>query len=303
MENTGISWCHHTVNPWWGCEKVSPACAFCYAEGVDHRFTKKDGGKPHWGANAPRRIRVEAASREAFRYEKRAVAEGRRFRVFCASMADFFEDRRDLDLPRLQFLDVIRRTPHLDWLILTKRPEAIRPLLERAFLSAASSSSPLGVAKELREWLWSWAECGEPPANVALGTTAETQEWADRRLIPLLQVPARTHFVSVEPMLGPVDLRCVSPYHNPGGGRLGLDALAPDAARLDWVICGGESGRHARHMDLQWVRDLLASCRAADVPFFMKQLSEADAPSTYDDFDSFLTYLQVRQFPAAFDYP
>lgn len=317
-EDSGIAWTHHTINPWWGCEKVSPACAFCYAERVDARFhpgfvpTVKpgDGGlapflrgveasaserlgadlqfgtrvASHWGANAPRRLRLEAATREAFRYERRAVAEGRRFRVFCASMADFFEDRADLDMPRALFLDVMRRTPHLDWLILTKRPDRIEDLLRRA-----QSRVSYGIALYL--WLEAWIG-GAPPTNVALGTTVESQEWAAPRLDALLKVPARTHFVSVEPMLAPVDLSFWLDS---------LPAVVDQRPRLGWVICGGESGPRARPMATRWALSLVTACRHAGVPLFMKQLSEA-SDGDFRDFDSFPNFLKVRQFPAAFDY-
>ncbi len=287
-QDTKIAWCDHTVNFWWGCTKVSPACANCYAERQDahfhpgipwkERFQGEKAGSSHWGPDAPRLLRVDAARREALRYERRAVAEGRRFRVFTNSMSDFFEDRRDLDGARLEALDVIRQTPHLDWLILTKRPEKIRELLTRAQNGIQADllvgNRPGPRLMELRSWLYDWLDNGNAPANVWLGTTVEDQGRADQRIPALLQVPAAVRFLSCEPLLGPVDLRCVSPYHNPGGGRLGLDALAPGAMHLDWVICGGESGPHARPMHPDWARGLRDQCAAAGVPFLFKQWGE-----------------------------
>jgi protein gp37 len=273
-ENSGIAWTDHTVNPWWGCAKVSPACANCYAEGVDHRFAKN--GDAHWGADASRRIRVEAAEKEALRYERRAIKEGRRFKVFCASMADFFEDRPDLDLPRLQFLDVMRRTPHLDWLVLTKRPDNIQPALLRAF------EGVMVDGHEIADWLAHWLD-GKPPANVWLGTTVESQQWANHRLTSLLSVPAAIHFVSVEPILGPVDL---TPWLAKG-----------PLNSLDWVIVGGESGAHARPLGLHWLIEIRNACRRAGVAFFMKQLSQEGWFNSFDDFESFPIDLQIRKFP------
>lgn len=119
-ENSKIEWTDHTINFWWGCEKVSPACANCYAERQDahfhpgipwqSRYQGEKAGASHWGPDARRLLRVDAARGEALRYERQAVAQGRRFRVFTNSMSDFFEDRRDLDLPRLEALDTIRLT-------------------------------------------------------------------------------------------------------------------------------------------------------------------------------------------------
>lgn len=285
-ENTGISWADHTINFWWGCSKVSPACEHCYAERLDARFHRDNvapsmaASKPgavHWGPGAPRLLRVEAATQEAMRYQRRAVKEGRRFRVFTNSMSDFFEDRRDLDAPRLAALDVIRQTPDLDWMILTKRPEKILELLVRA---AVQTEPGVPEQETLRCWLNAWTSGREAPRNVWLGTTAESQEWADKRVPELLKVPGAVRFLSMEPLLGPVDLTsikltvspgffgdCLQWYHLPHG--------YPDAwPGLNWIIAGGESGPHARWMDPEWASSLRDQCRDAGVPFFFKQWSQ-----------------------------
>ena len=134
-ENTKIAWCDHTINFWWGCSKVSPACANCYAEGQAARFYPG-----HWGQDAPRRLRVPAARLEAMRYQVCAEKEGRRFRVFTNSMSDFFEDRRDLDMARLEALDVMRKTPNLDWF-------NVVAFSEDGHLLARHLSSTLGFAR------------------------------------------------------------------------------------------------------------------------------------------------------------
>lgn len=263
-ENSAIEWTNHTVNFWWGCAKVSPACAHCYAEGQAARFYPG-----LWGPDGERRLRIEAARREALRYERQAIRERRRLRVFTNSMADFFEDRRDLDRARHLALDVIRETPNLDWLILTKRPERVLEQLGRARVDAIGSHLP--------EWLDQWLE-GNPPANVWLGTTVEDQERADQRLPHLLKAPAAVRFVSMEPLLGPVNLCGLGlhkgwcPTHDfPGGFCHGP---CPDDRRLDWVICGGESGPKARPMHPDWARSLRDQCAAAGVPFLFKQWGE-----------------------------
>lgn len=97
-ENSKIEWTDHTINWWIGCTKVSPACSNCYAESLDRRFAGQGAG--HWGPDAPRAVRILPAAREAFRYQRRAEKEGRRFKVFTNSLADFFEDRMDLRGPR-----------------------------------------------------------------------------------------------------------------------------------------------------------------------------------------------------------
>jgi protein gp37 len=255
---------------------------------------------------------VEAARREALCYERRAVKEGRRFRVFTNSMSDFFEDRADLVEARQEALDIILTTPHLDWLILTKRPDKILTLLAQAQKLALEGDMGFAYTasgtNRLSEWLGWWLS-GKPPANVWLGTTVEDQERADLRIPALLQVPAEARFLSCEPLLGPVDLPhwinlprpvagdwpighttiAESGLHkvarNPHGARSVIASngrelgIKPDECKdlglgLDWVICGGESGPHARPMHPDWARGLRDQCAAAGVPFLFKQWGE-----------------------------
>jgi protein gp37 len=285
-ENSKIEWTDHTVNFWNGCTKVSPGCANCYAERRDaHYFPTvcKDERAPgeeakpsHWGVNAARMLRVEAAANEAMRYERRAVKECRRFRVFTNSLADFFEDRRDLDAARATALESMFRTPHLDWIVLTKRPEEMLALLKRAERDTDST----GCSDWIRRWLGWGQERPTPPANVWLGTTVEDQERADVRIPALLRVPAAVRFLSCEPLLGPVDLGRVVIQD---GDTLG-DALYHQGrgAGLDWVICGGESGPGARPLHPSWARSLRDQCEVAGVPFMFKQWGEW-APMSYQD--------------------
>lgn len=169
-----IEWTHHTFNPWWGCTKVSPACLHCYAE-----LWAKRMGKRVWGPEAPRRFFTDAHWKEPLAWNEEATAARRRERVFCASMADVFERRSELDTPRERLWKLIEDTPALDWLLLTKRPQNIGSMVP---------------------WTKEW------PKNVWLGTTVENQLWADKRLPLLLQHPAAVRFLSCEPLLGPIDL-------------------------------------------------------------------------------------------------
>lgn len=173
-KNSHIEWTHHTFNPWWGCAKVSPACSHCYAENLVKRF-----GGAKWGVKGERRFFSENHWREPERWEAEAKASGKRFRVFCASMSDVFEDRRDLDAQRKKLWLLIDKTKHLDWLLLTKRPETVSKLVP---------------------WKDEW------PENVWLGTSVENQEWADKRLPGFIKIPAKVRFLSCEPLLGPLDL-------------------------------------------------------------------------------------------------
>ena len=119
-----IQWCHHTFNPWWGCVNISPACDHCYAEAWAKRC-----GKQVWGKEAPRRFFGDRHWNEPLKWDRAAEKAGERHRVFCASMADVFEDRRDLDEPRARLYGLIEQTPNLDWMLLTKRPQVVGKLV------------------------------------------------------------------------------------------------------------------------------------------------------------------------------
>ena len=174
-KNSRIEWTDHTFNPWWGCTKVSEACKHCYAEAWSKRV-----GQKVWGPKAARRFFSDKHWLEPANWNAAARAEGCRRRVFCASMADVFEDRRELDPWRSRLWDVIEATPQLDWLLLTKRPELVATLAR---------------------WRVEW------PPNIWLGTTVEDQVSADSRLPHLSAIPAAVRFISAEPLLGALDLR------------------------------------------------------------------------------------------------
>lgn len=224
-KNSKIEWTHHTFNPWWGCIKVSPACKHCYAESWAKRV-----GMDLWSAGSARRFFSEAHWRQPLKWNRDAELVRRRRRVFCASMGDIFENRRELDLWRSMLWPIIEQTPWLDWLLLTKRPQHIAALVP---------------------WTDTW------PHNIWLGTTAENQRWANKRIPILLKHKAAIHFISCEPLLGSIDL---SPW-------LG----SSQDGSLNWVIAGGESGSKARPMNPEWAIDLRDQCVAADVPFHFKQ--------------------------------
>ena len=173
-ETSAISWTDATFNPWWGCVRVSPGCENCYAETFANRY-----GLAKWGAKEERRLFGDKHWSEPRKWNAKAEKEGVRRKVFCASMADVFEDRRDLDAQRERLWTLIRETPHLDWLLLTKRPENM---------------------VRLAPWeVW--------PHNVWAGTTAEDQKRLDERAPHLLRVPAVVRFLSCEPLLGALNLR------------------------------------------------------------------------------------------------
>jgi protein gp37 len=144
-------------------------------------------------------------------------------------------------LTRQRLWGLVEQTPNLDWLLLTKRPQFI-----------------LGMVPG--HW-----RCKFPP-NVWVGTSVESQDWADERVKHLLQVPAVVRFLSCEPLLGGVNLTSIESFTEER-----INALAVKNG-INWVIAGGESGRNARQSQVRWYEDLQAQCKAHGVAFFMKQL-------------------------------
>lgn len=300
----------YSCNFWWGCEKVSPACTHCYA-----RCRHLSAWRNLRGKDKPRRF-IKSAVNEALKLNAKAEKEGVRYKVFTNSMADFFEEDHgqpivdhkgnqiflvqpsdannwskwqvetetaDYSTPahlgslRELAFETIDKTPHLDWLVLTKRPENIMEMWPKPMNNALSPN------RTKRENVW-------------LGTTVENQEFADQRIPDLLKCRdlSPVLFLSCEPLLGPVDLS-----HRDGGrlqqnwnyltgshisemwdGGMGVVSRSPKS--IDWVICGGESGHKARPMHPDWARSLRDQCVAAGVPYFFKQWGEKAAGRLLD---------------------
>ena len=220
-ENSKIEWCDHTFNPWIGCQKVSAACDNCYAEDLmANRYKKVE-----WGPHGERKRTSPENWKKPLQWAKKDI--GRRQRVFSLSLGDWLDNKVPWHwLAGLGKL--IRETPELDWLLLTKRIENYHKL------------APWNPEK--------------PPPNVWLGITCEDQTAYDRQWPWLASFPATVRFISYEPGLGPISLNhAVNPH---------------------WVICGGESGPHARPYNLDWPRSMLVQCRAKGISCLVKQLGK-----------------------------
>lgn len=324
-ENSKIQWTDATFNPWRGCTKVSAGCKNCYAETLSGRNPKVLGV---WGPNGTRVVAAESAWKEPVKWNRLAAegrlpdgspnVDGHRPRVFCASLADVFEDWTGpmvdargkelwvspgtgkwvdadfkymrtmitMDDVRRRLFDLIDATPNLDWLLVTKRPENILRMTYDAWCPPVPGHVSQN-AGDGHHWKW--------PANVWLGTSVENQAAADERIPHLLRTPAAVRFLSVEPLLGPVDLRPKAPdayahlgrfYHSgtfdPTGMGPAADRVLNCFPKIDWVIVGGESGPGARLCNVEWVRSIVAQCRDAGVSVFVKQLG-ANPAITYGE--------------------
>jgi len=355
-KKTEIGWCDATFSPWRGCQKISKGCENCYADTFSRRNPKLLGV---FGTEAQGGTRVVASDdmwQQPLKWNKAAALlpesivkpysqpveyiKVPRPRVFCASIADVFEDwsgpmlnHKGLELAvchgcdkvdtviecidcggshdlcsrmprrltmndvRRRLFDLIDKTPNLTWQLLTKRPENIRRMWspkrhyadqypDDPYPNAIAVTGTAGLAYHR--------------ANTWIGTTVENQGYADKRIPELLKCSdvAPVLFLSMEPLLGPVDLANVN--HNYQAGGYMIDAVkglhgVSSGPHIGWVIAGCESGAHRRETKLEWVRDLRDQCKAAGVAFFVKQLQIDGNVTT--DINQFPEDLRIQEFP------
>lgn len=223
MAETKIEWCDYTFNPWRGCTKVSAGCKNCYAE-TRSKINPRVLGV--WGDSGTRAMAAESYWNSPIKWNNSASPTDRK-KVFCASLGDVFEDRNDLIDSRKRLFETIKCTPNLDWLLLTKRPENILKL---------------------------WPIAEKSLDNIWLGTSVEDQENAELRIPLLSKCPAKIRFLSVEPLIGPIDFSRIS------------------CTDIDWIIIGGESGHHARVCNVTWIRNIVSYCLKQKISVFVKQL-------------------------------
>lgn len=263
MARSKIEWCDETWNPVFGCTKVSPGCAKCYAERIARRFAGRPGFGP---VDNPFKVTLYPDRLEQPLYWRK------RRMVFVCSMSDLFHK----DVPSgfiRQVWGVMTNSQRHTFLVLTKRSQRM-----------------------LRWYTRLW--CRNRLPNVWLGVSAENQKRLDERLPHLLQCPATARFLSCEPLLGPIDLESYlwdqeaeDRFYNVQYDRIRW----PDHFRLiDWVIVGAESGPGARPMDLGWARDIRDQCADVGVPFFLKQICKNGRKIPFEEWP---TDLKVRQMP------
>jgi len=273
---TKIEWAEEVWNPVTGCTKISPGCQNCYAE----RMSKRLAGRCGYPADEPFKVTLHPEKLEdPLKWKKPK-------RIFVCSMSDLFHE----DVPDEFIFEVFNTMSNAQcffghkFMVLTKRPERMKQIIQMIENDIAEQRIPEVMPDGSRNIKLTFSF---PLQNIWLGVTAENQEQANKRIPILLQIPAVVRFVSVEPMLGPVDLsewmnECDSERcgleDDPFAAFLLNEAIANgmgDAIRpIDWVICGGESGPGARPMYPDWARGLRDQCVSAGVPFFFKQFGE-----------------------------
>lgn len=286
-ENTKIEWCDHSWSPWRGCTKVSPGCANCYAETLSKRNPKVMG---YWGKGKPRVLAKNWKQPlkwnqevEEWNQMEAAIGKGPVVRTVFPSLCDWLDDEVPVEW-LARFLALTHHTPNLRWLLLTKRPENWRKRIEAAS-DYCVEGGRVGCDSK-GEYLESWLDCidmperGAYPENIWVGTSVEDQERTSR-INDLLDIPAAGRFLSVEPLLGPVD---IMPW-------IGDNEDAPmDWGTLDWVIIGGESGPGARPCNVEWVGSLVKQCWITGTKCFVKQLGSnaCNSELTSDEFAPYM---------------
>ena len=235
MATTKIEWADAVWNPITGCTTISEACDHCYAKRMANRLRGRYGYPAHW----PFRVTFHP-----YRLSDPLKLKKSR-RIFVCSMGDLFHEDVKKDWIDAVWSTMAEARQHT-FQVLTKRPERMREYI---------------LDRKRRGWK---PDCN----NIWLGVTAENQTRADERVPILLQIPAAVRFVSVEPMLGHINLQsflAANELHEIDGGP-----------RIDWVICGGETGPGARPVHPDWVRSLRDQCTSAGVPFFFKGWGDLD---------------------------
>lgn len=294
-EQTKIQWADSTVNFWIGCAKVSAGCKNCYAEHSSPTRVARSNGVELWGGK--KRQKTQGAVKNALSYNRkpwrcdvcgnffteaqRADADERfwapcpyctsrtahRRRIFSLSLGDWLDPEVPIEW-LAEMLDTIRQCDQVEWILCTKRPEL---WYER--VTTASLYCGLNGMDETADWLDSWTDCvdmperGSLPPNIILLTSVENQEAADTRIPELLKIPAARRGLSLEPLLGPVDLsRWI---------KKDFGVFDPSQSELSWLIVGGESGTNARPCNVEWIRSLVQQGQSAGVATFVKQMGAA----------------------------
>ena len=298
-----------TFNPFRGCTKVSAGCANCYAETLSKRNPKTLGV---WGPKGTRVVAAESMWKEPLKWDRKAKELGVRYRVFCASLADVFEDWQGAMVDS-DGVDICICHECGEWMSFVQqgcregceaqrlpRRLTMQDVRVRLFklIDATPNLDWLVLTKRpenITRMMPEYHPCGRNGCevlhirpNVWLGTSVEDQAAADERIPHLLQVPAAVRFLSMEPLLGEVSL---SGWFDPIGSSCGAEAEVQCGckgcqrvrefpydengfAQLDWVIVGAESGPGARRVRVNWVSSIIDQCKAASVPVFVKQLGE-----------------------------
>lgn len=274
-EITNIPWCDSTISDWPGCSKVSAGCLNCFAEVFDARGCIEKVS--HWGPGAPR-LQLKGAAKARAKLNRKpiicdtcgtALVDGyalhdcngdhdarpfsfHRRRIFNQNLGDWLDPEVPIEL-LVGMLESIRLADKCTHILCTKRPENFFRRLSDCLWH-----------EPIRQWVGDWVGVErKAPSNIWLLTSVENQDAADKRIPELLRIPAAVRGLSVEPLVGPIDLTTC------GYLRAPAMQIAPT---VEWVIVGGESGALARPCNVDWIRSIISQCNSTGTPCFVKQL-------------------------------
>jgi protein gp37 len=291
-ENSKIEWCDHTFNPWIGCTKVSPGCTNCYAAVDTFARRERSHGRELWGPHAERHRTAEAYWKKPLAWNKdnwyqcldcgwrgshkNTLPHAEWQREICPSCRSFNTEFTRQRVFCSSLADVFEDRPD----IFLWRDDLFRLIEQTPNLDwLLLTKRPENVKRSL-------------PSNVWIGTSVENQQYADERIPALLKVPAKVRFLSCEPLLSNIRIQ-----------KYLLDGAHKFEQHIHWVICGGESGPHARPMHPDWARSLQDQCQAVGVPFLFKQwgewmpVAELYADDGPDKAFEYLDHWQVQMEP------
>lgn len=295
-ENSQIQWCDHTHNEWIGCTKVSEACSDCYAANSRTVKILNSTQGLEWGAGKPRYLTSESNRKKPLTWNRSAVKNNTRYRVFCSSLSDWLDD--EIDPSWLAGLLIrVFQCRQLDWMMLTKRPKNWRSRMEAAYdaLMQGKAAPPFddfslaGTINVLHAWLQ-----GHPPHNVWFGITTESQTQANHRIPAAAEIPAAIRFLSAEPLYGAI--------------RLNESIPSEELNKFHLCIIGGESKqtkKTAQPFRLEEARTLMSQCREYGLKIFFKQFGSnpVGLPEGYElsgkggDFEQFPDEFKIRELP------
>lgn len=280
-DQTNMPYADSVINFWSGCTPVGIGCDNCWARRLSERWPGKFG---QWGKDKPRKWH-EGAVKMALRLNKKPwvcecgvgvrdkdcnaahyppKAQGstadcfpcrkcsfHRRRIFVNDLSDWLDPEVSVKW-RIPMLDTVRQCDQVVWLFLTKRPQWFEGRVGEV-ANFIERMCPLD------SWVRMWAYEGEAPPNLWIGGSASTQADLDKIVPDLLRIPAKVRWLSLEPLLGPINL-------------MGLPSNQP--ARIDWVVVGGESGPGHRTCKVEWIADIVMQCRTVGAPVWVKQDSD-----------------------------
>ena len=319
---TKIQWADSSSNAILGCSRISEGCKNCYAFSDTPARVLRHRGIETWGEHGQRvpvkgfeksmlamnrKCWISNVTRTGYTMKEMTPDDGsgidtenfHRRRIFCDSNSDWLDEKWPIET-LAHFLDVLRRCPDVVHILCTKRPENFFERMEEVFNHLCADDSR-GTPDEFCAWVEQWIE-GNPPSNIILLTSVENQPLADKRIPELLKIPAACHGLSLEPLLGPVNVatHILSDRDKAGFDNQFLEPIEGFTdKKIKWCIAGVESGPRRRPCDIDWIEEIVQDCKTYGCACFVKQMS-LNGKVSHDPAE-WPEHLRVREWPGGLD--